>query len=134
MQLVERFLASCRSFMRLPYWVRLWLPFALGGVNLAAFFLTHTPIGYWAAWSTAFVLLVNGPIILMQQGWGKLLALPHLIVWIPLLTFVLVRFADPDVSSTEFYYGVALLMVNGISVVFDIADTWRWVKGERAVA
>ena len=102
MQLVERFLASCRSFMRLPVWVRFWLPFALGGVNLPAFFLTHTPIGYWAAWSTAFVLLVNGPIILMQQGWGKLLALPHLIVWIPLLTFVLVRFADPDVSSTEF--------------------------------
>jgi len=49
MQLVERFVESCRSFMRLPFWVRFWLPFALGGVNLAAFFLTHTPIGYWVA-------------------------------------------------------------------------------------
>lgn len=133
MQLIERFLDGCRSFMRLPLWVRLWIPFALGGVNLAAFFLTHTPIGYWAAWSTAFVLLVNGPIILLQRGWGKLLALPHLVVWIPLLAFVLLRIGDPSVTLTEFNYGVALLVVNGISVVFDIADTWRWFQGERAV-
>ena len=59
----------------------------------------------------------------MQRGWGKLLALHHLIVWIPLLTFVLVRFADADLSSTEFYHGDALLVINGISIGFDISQT-----------
>ncbi len=119
--------------MRLPLWVRLWIPFGLGAANLAAFFLTHTPTGYWAAWSAAFVVAVNGPIILVQRGWGKVLALPHLIVWIPLLAYVVHRIGEPDVTNTELVYGIVLLVVNGISVVFDAADTWRWFAGERSV-
>ena len=133
MNLLERFLESCRSFMRLPLWVRLWIPFGLGAVNISAFFLTQFPIGYWAAWATAFVLAVNGPIILFQRGWSKLLAVPHLIVWVPLLIYVTWRLSHHDVTWTEFSYGLALLMVNGLSVLFDTADTWRWFKGERAV-
>jgi len=132
-QLVERFLAANRSFMRLPLWVRFWIPFGLGGANLAAFFMTHTPTGYWAAWCAAFIVAVNGPTILIQRGWGKLLALPHLIVWIPLLAFIVQRIGEPDVSDTELAFGIVLLVVNGISVVFDTADAWRWFAGERSV-
>jgi len=134
MNLAERFLESCRSFMRLPLWVRLWIAFGLGTVNAAAFFLTHFPIGYWAAWSTAFVLAVNGPAIIFQRGWGKVLALPHLVAWVPLLAFVAWRLSHHEVAQIELAYGVALLVVNGISVLLDISDTWRWFRGERAVA
>ncbi len=119
--------------MRLPLWVRIWIVLGLGGVNLAAFFLTHTPTGYWAAWCAAFIVAVNGPTILIQRGWSRLLALPHLVVWIPLLAYVVYRLGAQDVTDTERVYGSVLLIVNGISVIFDLADAWRWFTGERSV-
>jgi hypothetical protein len=134
MNLLERFLESHRSFMRLPLWVRLWVLLCLGGVNISAFFLTQFPIGYWAAWAAAFVFVINGAIILFQRGFSKLLALPHLIVWVPLLIYVIWRLSNHDVTWIEFSYGLALLMINGLSVLFDTVDTWRWFKGEREVA
>ena len=134
MPLFERIMDTNRSFMRLPLWVRLWIVLALGGVNLGAFLLTHTPTGYWAAWCTVLVLVMNSPILLVQRGWGKALAIPHLVVWIPLLGFVAFHLGADDITSTELYYALALFTVNGTSIVFDLVDSWRWLQGERDVA
>ena len=133
MMLIRRFIASNQSFRRLPLWVQLWILLGLGGVNIAAFFLTEFPTGYWAAWATAFIIAVNAPMVLIQQGYGKILAIPHLMAWIPLWVFAASRLAG-DISTAEQIYAVLLLTVNGISILFDLVDTRRWLGGDRGVA
>lgn len=133
MPLFERLVESNRSFMRLPLWVRLWLVSILLPVNAAAFFMKDTPTGHRAARAAVFVAAVNGPMILAQRGWGKVLAVPHLVVWPPLLLFAARRMSEPYVSRREKIYAFIVLAVNGVSLVFDIVDAWRWAKGERRV-
>ena len=29
------------------------------------------------------------------------------------------------------YYAILVLVVNAISLVFDLLDSWRWLRGER---
>lgn len=96
--------------------------------------MKETPTGARAARAAAFIGAVNGSIILAQRGWGKALAIPHLFAWIPLLAFAARRMRDSDASRAERVYAAVLLVVNGTSLVFDIVDTWRWLKGERDVA
>ncbi len=131
--LIERIADSNRSFMRLPLWVRLWLVSILLPVNAAAFFMKDTPTGHRAARAAAFVAAVNGPTILIQRGWGKVLAVPHLVVWIPLLVFAARRLKEPGVPRRERVYATILLIVNGTSVIFDAVDAWRWLRGECGV-
>lgn len=133
MSIIERFTDSNRSFMRLPLWVRLWLALVLLPANAAAFFMKDTPTGHRASRAAMFVAAVNGSIILMQRGWGKALAVPHLFIWIPLLVFAARRLKEPDIPRRERVYAVVLLVVNGTSVVFDAVDAWRWARGEREV-
>lgn len=130
----QRFLASNRSFMRLPLWVRLWIVFGLGSVNAAALFMMHWPTGYWASLALAVVVVLNLPMVLIQQGYGRALAIPHLIAWIPLCAFAATRLISDDASDGERTYAALLLGVNGISIAFDLLDSWRWLRGERAVA
>lgn len=113
MSLIERLAGSNRSFMRLPLWVRLWLAFILLPANAAAFFMKDTPTGLRASRAAAFVAVVNGPVILIQRGWGKALAVPHLFAWVPLLMFAARRVGEPDASRSERVYAIALLIVNG---------------------
>lgn len=133
MSLTERIADSNRSFMRLPLWVRIWLAAILIPANAAAFFMKDTPTGLHASRAAAFVAAVNGPMILAQRGWGKVLAVPHLVVWPPLLLFAARRMSEPHVSRREKIYAFIVLAVNGVSLVFDIVDAWRWARGERRV-
>lgn len=131
--LIERLTDSTHSFMRLPLWVRLWLVFILIPVNAAAFLMKNTPTGLRASRAAAFIAAVNGSVIIVQRGWGKALAVPHLFAWVPLLMFVMRRMRESDASRSERAYAAILFIVNGNSLIFDLVDTWRWLKGERAV-
>lgn len=130
----RRFVASNQSFMRLPLWVRLWILIGLGGVNAAALALTHWPTGFWASWALVAIVAVNLPMVLIQQGYGRILALPHLVVWIPLCIYAFMRLLADDATAGEQSYAALLLAVNGLSVAFDLRDSWHWLRGDRAVA
>jgi hypothetical protein len=117
--------------MRLPLRVRLWLAFVLLPANAASIFMRDTPTGKRAPRAATCVGAVNGTLIMAQRGWGKALAFPHLVVWPPLLLFAARRMREPDVSRRERVYAVVLLIVNGVSIAFDVVDAWRRVRGER---
>ncbi|PWN55556.1 hypothetical protein [Abyssibacter profundi] len=130
----RRFIASNQSFMRLPLWVRVWILGGLGLVNAAALLLTHWPTGYWASWALAAIIAINLPMVLIQQGYSRALAIPHLLVWIPLCAYAALRLTATEASDGERVYAALLLAVNGTSVAFDLFDSWRWLRGDRAVA
>ncbi|PAV24548.1 hypothetical protein CF392_15685 [Tamilnaduibacter salinus] len=62
------------------------------------------------------------------------MSLPHLIAWIPLEAYLLVRLTTTGyVDATETSLAALLLIINGISLVFDTVDSIRWCRGEREV-
>jgi hypothetical protein len=120
--------------MRVPLWVRIWALAVLAPVNLASFAARHTPTGRWTARSAVLVLVTGIPAVLLQRGFSKIVGAPHLLFWTPLLIFTIRRLGQRDTSRAEARYGVVLLIVNAISLIFDTVDTWRYIKGEREVA
>ncbi|MET4026366.1 hypothetical protein ABIE59_001892 [Marinobacter sp. MBR-99] len=130
---VDRHIATWKSFRSLPLWVQVWVAGVLVPVNAAAFWFLDTPAGWWAALSAFLVLVSNYPIMLICQGMSRLMSVPHLIVWGPLQVFLLYRLTTGGPVNPELALILVLLVVNGISLVFDAIDSWRWFAGERDV-
>jgi hypothetical protein len=123
------------SFRSLPIWVQVWVLGILIPVNASAFVFLELQSAQWAAWAAMFVVATNIPIMLRERGLSKLMALPHLIVWVPLEIMLLLRLAShPALLEPEQIFSFVILLVNGIGIAFDTFDTWRWLRGDRAVA
>ncbi len=123
-----------RSFLGLPHWVKAWMTLLIG-VNMAAFWLLDTEIGFWTALALFVVLALNMPAMIVQAGMRRLLSLPDF-VWLPLVIFILYRLFGPApvaADSVEFRYGLLIVIVNGISLGFDVYESRRWLRGEREV-
>lgn len=41
--------------------------------------------------------------------------------------------AQSPLTTGEVLYVSLVLVVNGISLVFDLIDAWRWMQGERQI-
>lgn len=83
--------ASWHSFGSLPVWVQIWVGAILIPVNAAAFFLLEYRSAQLAAWAALFVVATNLPIMLTECGMSKLMSLPHLLAWGPLLVALIRR-------------------------------------------
>lgn len=133
----ERLQQSWHSFRSLPMWVQVWVGLVLIPANAASFFLLDYWSGHAAALAAAFVVVTNVPIMLRERGMSKLMAIPHLFAWGPLQVFLVLRLMDhsitPQMATEEQAYAVVLIAVNGLSLVFDAVDSWRWLRGNRAV-
>lgn len=132
-----RLLAVWRSFLTLPRWVQVWVALILFPANMASLLFLDTWAGVAAAWAFAFVCLTNFPIMFIERGLGRLMAIPHLFAWIPLQVLLVMRLQGdvgglpPEVREQTFI--LALLVINGISLIFDLLDTARWLRGERDI-
>ncbi len=130
-----------RSFRSIKTWVFIWVNLFLAPVNLAAFAIyavTGHPIAMWAAIGFAFVLVANMTTALYERGISKITSAPHLIPWIPLLAYMgdWLFFRTEELQATPLIhnYAIALFIINGISVLFDLFDTYRWIAGDRNIA
>lgn len=125
------------SWQSLPAWVQVWLGLILMPVNAAAFFLIDTWTGIAAAIAAVFVVTTNVPIMLYEGGMSRLMAMPHLVAWIPLSVFIVGRLLNlwggPVLGKSEFVFAIMLLIVNGISLIFDTIDTVKWCRGARDI-
>lgn len=128
--MIERFQQSWYSFRRLPLWVQIWVGAVLIPVNAAAFWLLDSWSGQMAAWAAVFVVATNVPIMLRARGMSRLMAVPHLLAWGPLQLALLARLGGQlgslPLTAAEQTYTVILVLVNGVSLMFDALDAWRW--------
>lgn len=125
------------SYRSLPGWVQIWVGLILVPVNMLPFFFLDTWSGRAGALAAVVVVLTNAPIMWAAAGMSRAMSLPHLVAWIPLEIALILRLcgaagAVPR-SGSESLLIVLLLGVNGISLVFDAIDSWRWLRGERQV-
>ena len=124
------FVEIWQSFRRLPLWVQIWVALILIPVNLIPFvlFLQGAP-----GWGLIAVLSVGGmalnlPIMLMERGFSRTMALPHVVLWTPLVLLLIGRLAEGGALVA------LILLVDVVSLAFDYVDAVKWWRGDRAVA
>ena len=128
-----------KSWLQMKTWVKVWL-FGLNGVFLAALFYWPTPL----AQVILVAFIASGPllftIMIVQRGLTRLLGIAHLLPWLPLLGYLIVRLSSdqfgpqivPGTPGYLYEYTLALISVTTICLAFDVYDLVRWIKGDRA--
>ena len=130
----SRWIACHHSVCQLPLWVRVWVLGVLIPVNALPFWFLDTQVGRAATAAALLVVVANATILLVQRGVSALMALPHLVAWIPLTGWLAARLLfDATLTGGEAGLALALVVVNGISLVFDTIDGVRWLCGQRGV-
>jgi len=136
MTVSERLAATWDSYRSLPGWVQIWVGLILVPVNAAGFFLLDTFSGRAVAMAAVFVVLTNLPIMWYYAGMNKAMSIPHLFAWVPLHVVLIGRlvgaYGDDPLPLSEWSLAVAALVVNTISILFDLVDSWSWLRGDRA--
>ncbi len=123
-----------RSILGLPAWVKIWV-IILASTNMASFAFLHTQTGRWTAIAFVIVGCFNMPMMFIQGGLTRLLSMPHF-VWAPLLVYIYPRVFGAhalDWSSPEHTFALAVFTANGISLMFDALETFRWLSGRREI-
>ncbi len=103
-------------------------------VNLATFFFLDTPTGFVGCIAAIIAFGANAYLIIANGGVSKVMAIPHLIAWIPLVVFLLWQLLltnNITSGSGEHWLAWLLVIFNGISLLFDIYDTRQWQAGNR---
>lgn len=122
-----------QSYRRLPLWVQLWVALILVPVNAASLFYLAQPAGAWLALMAVGAMLCNGVLMLVERGFSKVMALPHVLIWTPMLALILWLLSQ-DIADGFRTYLVILLAVDVISLILDAIDTRKWLSGDRKIA
>lgn len=124
------FAAFSQSFVVLPLWVKLWVGL-LCTVNMASLAFISQPSGGLIAALVFTGIGLSMIAAIYCAGLSRLVGLGHIIAWMP-LTVILV-FSRPLATGAYSAYLTLLLVINTVSLVFDINDFRLWLAGERAV-
>jgi len=116
--------------MRFPW--NIWVGI-LGLVNMAGgIYFIHTVEGKLALGCLLGAFLIM-QVIFNKFGFVRLLGLGHILAWVPFVAFIGWRlWSKAPLESNFRNWLVVVLIVNGISLVFDFADVYRFVKGENS--
>ena len=124
-----------RSYRRMPQWVQVWVAFILVPANLAPVLFLGQPYGIWVAVLSIGGMMPNLAIMMAERGLSKRMALPHVVVWTPLVVVLGWVLFGPVAPVGGFAVMLTvLLVVDLISLGFDYRDTVKWWRGDRAIA
>ena len=120
---------------QLPTWVQIWLNILL----LGAFILPLTLLIWKQTRVTAIItLLASGlaafAIMSMYDKIGlvRLLGLPHIILWTPLVIYLIKQYQRADMPSAPKWIIRIISATIVISLVFDYYDVIRYFLGDTA--
>ena len=113
------------SHAALPTWVKIWMNFILGPVNLASLVFISEPRGALVAALAIGGMVLTVIIVMVSGGFTKLAAAGHILVWTPLVLMLV--FSNPAGSEIYQMYLMVLLIVNSISLAFDYNDIRLWL-------
>jgi len=115
--------------LRKPW--RVWIAL-LGVVNMTAIFFLDTLEG-----KLVLAAIVAGAVfqlsIFAAKGYVRLLGIGH-ILWLPLVLWLGSRIGDIGTDSTFGKWIVAVIIVDGISLIIDAVDVGRYLAGDRTPA
>ncbi len=106
-----------------PMWVQIWVNF-LGLVNFAALFFLRSHLARIVL--IAIILSGIGLVYLHSQfGYVRLLGLPHIVLWTPMLIYFWQQMPKLQPSRLLTYLRV-LTTTNFVSLLFDYVDVARY--------
>jgi len=76
------------------------------------------------------VLIANGTLLLVQGRFSRLMGVTHLLPWGALQFYLIAGLIAQQWHGWLFVYVAILLVVNSISLAFDIPDSIKSLKGE----
>lgn len=127
--------AIWQSFRRTPLWVQFWIVVILVPVNLLPLAFWGEPNSRWIAVLSVGGMLPNLFIMMTERGVSKAMALPHLLIWTPLVVMLAgLLQSDTGVSDGFRTVLIAVFVVDLVSLVFDYSDGWKWWRGDRAIS
>ena len=119
----------------LPAWVRIWITW----MNIAVVSALAIFVIWRRTWLDAAVLLIVNIAMIVtmltlyaEVGFVRLLGLPHLIWWMPLVGYFVWRIRKADLPQPPRVAMMALAATLTVSLAFDAVDVVRWLMGERA--
>ncbi len=128
------------SWLSLKMWIKVWL-FGLNGIFLGALAFLDTPEARWVllAYLACIPLLVG--LMIKQRGLTRLLGIAHLLPWLPLLAYLLLRLTSSQLGARLTYQSAPMLVSYlwlltvylVICLAFDGWDVRRYWRGERYV-
>jgi len=125
---VRAFMQGLRS---LDWPWQVWV-LALGAVNVVGgFAYIARPEGRATLLAMAVAMGVMVGVV-RARGFVRLLGIGHLVAWGPLLAWLVLRFDSLPATGGLRRWVVALVVVNGLSLVIDALDVVRYARGERA--
>lgn len=120
------------SFRAMPVWVQVWVVFILVPVNMASLLFIFEPMGMWIAFLANIAMMMNLPVMIIDRGFSKMMALPHLVPWTVLIAILII--ARPEATGLYDSYLWVLMATNIISLLFDFPDAIKWLAGDRKPA
>lgn len=118
-----------------PEWVMMWVYVLVAGAFVAPVVLLIWKASRKAGIITLVASLLAGfgvQMIFDAMGYVKLLGLPHLILWVPIVVFLMAQQARGDMTNWPRRIIWFIIAIICISLVFDFIDVARWILGERA--
>ena len=122
------------GFRRLPLWVQVWVICILVPVNVAALYFIGVPFGPLVAGLAIGGMMPNLYFIFAERGWSKIMAVPHLSIWTPLVVLLAWLLLTDRVAGSFASYCLILLIIDLISLAFDFPDALKWWRGDRDAA
>lgn len=119
-----------KSLATLPKWVKVWLV-ALGIINVASLGFLNQPSGVIVAALVFSGMVLSKVAVSYYGGLTRLVGVGHIVGWVPLILMLL--FARPQADGAYDTYLTILLIMNTISIVFDLNDFRLWLSGDRDV-
>jgi len=118
-----------------PVVVQLWVVWMIGAI----FIVPGLLLRYESSRLEGKVILASSIVLAVlmllwhsQVGYTRILALPHLLIWTPLLVYLYSRRSSLASPSHVRRMTMILVLTIVVSLAFDITDVIRYVLGERA--
>ena len=120
-----------------PEWLNIWLMILFAGAFvLPVTLLIWKPTRLAAIFCVLAALVgsVATGLLYMKLGFVKLLGLPHIIVWTPLVIYLFLKIRSPEVEKVAKVIMSAISLVILISLMFDYFDVISYLLGDRKAA
>ena len=117
------------SYNTLPGWVKFWMNFILGPINLATLAFLNEPSGVLIAALSIGGMAMVVSLVVITGGFTKIVAGGHIPLWTPLVAML--AFAPPQGSAIYGTFLIALLVINAIALAFDYNDVRIWLQSRK---
>ena len=120
-----------------PDWLGIWMPILFGGAFILPLILLIWKPTRLAAIVTvlaSFLGALTTNLLYSKMGYVKLLGLPHIIFWTPLVIYLFTLMRKPAVGKIPSGIIAVVSVVILISLAFDYTDVIKYLLGDRAAA